>query len=226
MNIDVFSDSMHTLGEMYLNIVNDSLMSGNCPVQWRKTIVTPIPKVPKIKKAEELRPVNTIPVADKVLQCVIREQLQKHIDENNILTDYQSVFRSKHSCETAINLILAEWKREIENKKVVIAVFLDLKRAFETIDRDTMVKVLESYCITGTVLEWFKSWLSHRTQQTRLNGELSSEFPIYVGLPQGTPLSCVLFSMYINSIVKVVKRSKIKLFADDTLNWIIATKSN
>lgn len=78
VNINVLSHAMNTLGEQFLCIINTSLRSGQCPASWRKTIVTPITKVPRAKKCEELRPINTIPVADKVLQCVVREQLQSH----------------------------------------------------------------------------------------------------------------------------------------------------
>lgn len=225
VNIDVLRDSIESLGEDFLSIVNESLASGYCPVEWRKTTVVPIPKVQKPKVAEDLRPVNTIPIIDKVMQCIVREQLQTHIDDNNILTDFQSAFRSNHSCQTVINLILSEWKREVGDGKVIIAVFLDLKRAFETIDRNTMVKVLENYGVKGNVLNWFKSWLSNRTQQTKLNDEMSSSCSIDVGLPQGTPLSCVLFILYINAIFQIVRRSKIKLFADDTLCWVVADSS-
>lgn len=220
VNIDVLRDSVESLGDEYLSIINESLANGYCPVEWRKTIVTPIPKVLRPKKAEELRPINAVPTPDKVLQCIVREQLQKHIDDNDILTDYQSAYRRGHSCETAVNLVLSEWKRDLEEGKIVLAVFLDFRRAFETIDRETMIKVLLNYGISGTVLDWFRSWLSNRTQRTKLGELFSSWCEVNVGLPQGTPLSCLMFALYINAIVEIVRRCKIKLFADDTICWI------
>lgn len=222
VNIDVLNHAMSTLGNQFLSIVNESLNTGHCPIQWRKTIVTPIQKVPKAKKVEELRAVNTIPIDDKVMQCIVRDQLQSHIDSNNIISDYQSAYRSHYSCETAINYIIADWKGELESGNIIVAVFIDLKRAFETIDRFIMLQVLDNVGVKGNVLSWFRSWLSQRTQHTKLNGKVSSEIDVNVGLPQGTPLSCILFALYINAIVSIIKHCKIKLFADDTLIWIIA----
>ena len=108
----------------------------------------------------------------------------------------------------------------------MIAVFIDLKRAFETIDRGIMIEVLRSYGLGGNVLSWFESWLTGRIQRTTVNNATSGEYDIDIGLPQGTPLSCELFALYINLIVTVLKYCKIKLFADDILLWIVANRWN
>lgn len=226
VNIDVLKHAMNSLSDQYLQIINDSLRNGYCPVRWRKTIVTPIPKVSNAKKAEDLRAVNTIPIDDKVLQCVVRDQLQSHVDSYSLVSEFQSAYKSHHSCETAINFVVADWVCQLESMYIIIAVFIDLKRAFETIDRFVMLKVLDNIGVKGNVYKWFESWLSQRIQQTKLNGKLSSESFINVGLPQGTPLSCLLFALYINAIISLVKHCKIKLFADDTLIWIVAKNVN
>ena len=121
-----------------------------------------------------------------------------------------------------MNLILIDWKQAQEKRKVVVAVFLDFKRAFETIDREILCKVLEGYGIKGTVLKWFRSWLSSRRQYTRFGDASSASTQNDYGVPQGTPLSCLMFILYINSFVNVPLYCNISLFADDTLLWVTA----
>lgn len=222
VNVNVFRDSMRTVGRYYLSMINESLQKGYCPRLWRKTLVTPIQKVKGTNKAEELRPINNITLDDKVCQCIVRQQLRQHISSNNIISEFQSAYRESHSCETALNYVIADWNNEIEKGFVVVSVFIDLRRVFETINRDIMLCVLENYGLRSTVLSWFRTWLTDRRQQTVFNEHVSEEEEINIGIPQGTPLSCELFALYINAIVFVLRHCKIKLFADDILLWIVA----
>lgn len=224
VNVGVVRDAMPTIGQVYVDIINSSLQAGYCPLEWRRTIITPIPKIKGTKKAEELRPVNQTITTDKIAENIVKEQLQIHFNQHSIISQFQSAFRPNHSCETAINMVLADWHRELDKNNVIIAVFLDLKRAFETVDQEIMAKVLHNYGVRGTVLNWIKSWLTDRQQRTQFNGHTSPDITINVGLPQGTPLSCELFAIYINLIATILKHCKIKIFADDTLIWIIAPR--
>jgi hypothetical protein len=94
-------------------------------------------------KSDEFRPINMLPVYEKAMESVVKDQLSAFIDENNIHIEQQSGFRKSHSCETLLNLVLTQWKEEIDKGKVVIGVFLDLKRAFETIDRNLLLQKFE-----------------------------------------------------------------------------------
>ena len=141
-----------------------ALFLGSSPVKY--TVVVPIPKVKGSNRAEDMRPVNTASTIDKLLQTIVKIQLQEHVDRCNILYANQSAYRQHHSCETALNLLLIDWKEAKERKRVVVAVFLDFKRAFETVNRDILCKILQKYGVTGIVLHWFKSWLSNRRQFT------------------------------------------------------------
>lgn len=86
----------------------------------------------------------------------------KYIEENNILNTLQSAFRANHSCESTLNYALNDWNKSIEGGFFVITVFLDLKRAFETVDRNRLIKKLSSMGINGNELKWFKSYLEKR----------------------------------------------------------------
>ena len=142
------------------DIINESLNNGLCPSFWKETLVVPIQKVPATCNSKEFRPVHMCPIINKLLQTEVKNLIEEYVFKNNILSQYQSGFRSQYSCETAINLVLNEWKEVIEQRKKIIVVFLDMQRAFETVDREILLKVLHSYGIRGSILQWFSSWLS------------------------------------------------------------------
>lgn len=131
-------------------------------------------------------------------------------------------FREHHSCETAINDVLYEWKAAMNDSKIIIAVFLDFQRAFETIDPELLIFKLEcDFGVRGIELEWFRSYLSDRTQVVKICNVISGAINNRLGVPQGSILGPLLFILYINDLVKCLKYCKIKMFADDTLIYIV-----
>lgn len=223
VNVSVIKIFMNNCPDMIVNIINECLTDGVCPDVWKYTVVTPIPKVTNSMKAEDMRPINLAPSLDKLLQAVVKRQLDRHLEQNDIITRFQSAFRDKHSCETSLNLILNALRHKKAKKRCIITVFLDLKRAFETVDRTILLKKLRDYGMRGKVLKWFESWLSDRRQYTAFCGVRSAPLPIETGVPQGTPLSCPLFNLYFNDVVTCVRNCNINLFADDVLLWVDAS---
>lgn len=226
VNARVLGDVTDRFASELLSIINESLREGLCPEFWRRTTVTPIRKVAGTHEVANFRAVNNISVGDKIIQKFVKERLEMHLRINNILVENQSAFRQHHSCESAFNLLLNDWKLEVEAGNKVVCVFLDLKRAFETVDRKILLDKMKEYGISGNAHNWFKSWLENRQQCTVFNGEKSSFRQINVGVPQGTPLSCILFLLYINCIVKCLTHCKINLFADDAVIWISGKDMN
>lgn len=217
LNKNVLFDAMSVIGSQMLDVVNSSLASGIVPKNWKLSILCPIPKINGTMKCDEFRPINMLPTYEKILEAVVRNQLEEHLERHNIIIDQQSGFRKMHSCESALNLILMEWKSSIENGDATVAVFLDLKRAFETICRQRMIMKLERIGIAGKEKDWFISYLQERYQITKYNGISSKKMETKLGVPQGAKLAAVLFLIYINDINECLKYSKIGLFADDTL---------
>lgn len=118
------------------------------------------------------------------------------------------------------------WKKAIGEGKIIGVVFLDLRRAFEVVNRDILIRKIEWYGIKGTVLEWFKSYLKDRSQRVKFNGLLSTPMKVDLGVPQGSVLGPMLFLLYINDITEVINDNcAIRLFADDALIYTIEYSS-
>lgn len=213
----VLLDALPVIGSLFTDVINSSMEYAICPRNWKNSTVSPIPKLPGTKKCEEFRPINTLPTYEKVLEEAIKESIESHIETNDIIIKEQSGFRKRHSCESALNLAMMNWMEDLESGKIIIAVFLDLKRAFETIDRQRLLAKLEKIGIKERELNWLRCYLSNRTQCTKFGGATSAKEEINIGLPQGSKLAAVLFSLYMNDIKSCLVHLMILLFADDTL---------
>jgi hypothetical protein len=141
--------SFPVIKDELLEIINDSLTNGICPEGWKTATVAPIPKINKPKKASEYRPINILPIYEKILELAVKEQIEKYLHSNDIISEHQSGFRRHHSCETAIQSVIDDWKLRISEGKMVGVIFLDLKRAFETIDRTRLLGKLDQYGMRG-----------------------------------------------------------------------------
>ena len=207
------------------SFINQSLSDGIVPNYCKISTVTPIQKVKGSLDVNDLRPINTLCVIGQVLERVVKDQLIEYFELNNLFASQQSGFRKVHSCETSITNVLTDWKDAVDKNLVVVAVFIDLKRAFETVDRQLLLHKLSLYGCDETVINWFTSYLSDRCQQTRFGTAISGLLSILIGVSQGSVLSCILFIIFINDIVNVVRHTKIKLFADDMLIYITCKPS-
>lgn len=219
INKMILMDAMPIIGLPLLGVINTSLES-TCPEDWKNSLVTPIPKVPGTSKGEEFRPVNQLPTYEKILEGIVKKQLNQHTEENAIVIDEQFGFRKGHDCEAALDFLIAQWKWDVDKNKIVIVVFIDLKRAFETIDRNELMRKMEEYGIRGSTRNWFESYLQNRTQCTKYGEAVSDKLPTMHGVPQGSNLSSDLFILYVNDIKSCFKYSKLALFADDTTIYL------
>lgn len=211
-----------SIGNEFVDALNLSLSSGICPEKWKLATLTPIRKVANSNNASDFRPINQLPMYEKILELFVKQQLQRFLDDNNILIKEQSGFRHKFSCETALQLVFDEWTTAISERKYVGVIFIDYKRAFETIDRNLLINKLFLYGIRGKVLNWFKSYIFDRKQRTSVNGVLSDERNVNFGVPQGSVLGPILFILYINDLKQHLgQQCEIRMFADDTMLYVV-----
>ena len=140
----------------------------------------------------------------------------KNLNNNSLLTSCQSGFRSLHSTLTALLEATDNWSVNIDNGFLNGVIFIDLKKAFDTIDHDIVLRKLRCYGADETALKWFNSYLSNRYQRCQVNGELSGISPINCGVPQGSIIGPLLFLLYINDLPNCLARACPRMYADDT----------
>lgn len=138
------------------------------------------------------------------------------MDKNELLNNSQYGFRSNHSTATVILELVEEITNAMDKKHVTVSVFVDLQKAFDTLDHEILLSKLYKYGIRGIAHQWVKSYLKEREQFVEINNTKSKNCPITCGVPQGSVLGPVLFLLYVNDIANVSKLLKCILFADDT----------
>ena len=144
------------------------------------------------------------------------KRIVKFLDKQNILSESQYGFRKKRSTNLAILELVTKISKAIDDNEFTMGVFLDLSKAFDTVDHVILLQKLEHYGIRGVALDWFKNYLTGRTQFGKYKTTNSNSLSIKCGVPQGSVLGLLLFLLYINDITKCSQILKFILFADDT----------
>ena len=138
------------------------------------------------------------------------------MNENNLIYEYQFGFRKKYSTNHALLSIIEQIKSNLDTKKFACGVFVDLQKAFDTVNHDILPSKLDYYVINGIANEWLRSYLTNRCQSVRLGDVCSDEMNINCGVPQGSILGPLLFTIYINDMHKAFDKCLVHHFADDT----------
>ena len=150
------------------------------------------------------------------MERIIHTQLYDHLNVNNLLSEAQFGFRKNHSTSTCIHKLLNDVYLNIDNGLMTGVVFLDLIKAFDTVDHQILIRKLRLFCLSESSIGWFHNYLNDRDQSTKCMGHKSSYLPIKCGVPQGSILRPLLIITYINDIGQYINQCKLSLYADDT----------
>ena len=163
------------------------------------------------------RLIAVLPIIARVFEKLICGELCSYFTENNLLGNKQYGFGSLHSTALALGKSVNHWLMNIDNGKMNSVVFLDIKKAFDTVNHEILLQKLSCYGIKDLELMFFQSYLHNRTQSCNINGKMSSYKPVTSGVPQGSILGPLLFILYMNDLpLAVADNAEITMYADDT----------
>jgi len=197
-------------------LYNLSFESGTVPDKLKIAKVVPIFKGGDSSLPGNYRPISLLSIFDKLLEKLMAVRLNNFMSLNNILYRYQFGFRKNYSTVFAVMDVVDNILEHLDNNETCVGIYLDIMKAFDTVNHDILLHKMFNYGIRGIVYEWFRSYLTNRVQYTKVNSFVSNTTAITCGVPQGSVLGPVLFLIYMNDIYKAIPDVTVKLFADDT----------
>ena len=205
------------------NIINKSMQLGIFPDKLKIAKIIPLHKGGKIDEINNYRPISILSSLSKIFEKVINKRFIDFLKKHNVISDYQFGFREGMSTTLALADICDQFQNALDNNEITCGIFIDLAKAFDTVNHSILLKKLIHYGIRGNAFELIKSYLNDRVQYVQINNFISSNKEILCGVPQGSVLGPLLFLLYVNDIQNA-SDFNIRLFADDTLLYFSKKK--
>ena len=197
-------------------IFQASIDQAMIPSDWKKANVTPLFKKGDRANPGNYRPISLTCIACKVLEHIISSQMMDHFEKYNVLSDAQHGFRPRRSCESQLIITIHDIAIALDKGGQTDVILLDFQKAFDKVPHRRLLEKLCHYGIQGPLNNWICTFLSNRSQAVIIEGAKSGEVEVTSGVPQGSVLGPILFSIFINDLPTRV-HSKVRLFADDCI---------
>ena len=194
-------------------LYNRSLQSGVFPTEWKRCNVTPIHKGGPSDIPGNYRPISVVPVVAKLLEKIVAHQLQSYFENCHSLSPLQGAYRRGKSTEQLLLVAVDYISLALDKKSIVGVAFLDLRKAFDSLDHHALLERLHQLGVGGTEINWFTSYLSDRYQRVKLHNAYSSWGLVNGGIPQGSALGPLLFLVYVNNMPSSVVHGKLLQYA-------------
>ena len=222
---DLLKRCLDSLLSPITRIINTSLTCGYMPALLKVAQVVPLLKKPSLDRNElkNYRPISNLKFLFKTIERAVAAQLTDYLDEHNLHSPMQSAYRQFHSTETALLRVQNDLLRAVDQHQEAVLILLDFSAAFDTINHQILINRLrDRYGIIGTALDWFRSYLQGRVQAIRIGNVLSDEYNIEHGVPQGSVLGPLIFTMYTAPLGDILNAHGINYmtYADDTQLYI------
>lgn len=193
------------------HIFNYVLTTSIFPMSWKRAKIIPVPK-----SNNEFRPIAILPFLSKALENIIHSQINNFLNQHSLISDLQSGFRPNHSCATALIEVVENIRCNINKNHINFLILLDHSKAFDCVNHEILIeKLLNNFKFATNSANLIASYLSKRIQAVYANGVLSNYLELSRGVPQGSVLGPLLFTIYINDIAKIPNGFNMHIYADD-----------
>jgi hypothetical protein len=202
------------------HLVNYCIETRTFPDAWKTSYVLPIPKVSSPSEQKDLRPVSILPALSKVLEKILNSQMKEYVEQCSVLPATQSGFRRDYSCNTALIKVTDDIFQATERGELTTLVLLDYSKAFDKLNHTLMLAILKYLGFGESSCNLLEDYLRGRSQRVMLNGKVSQPKDLLYGVPQGSILGPLLFSLYTSQIVSYLSFCRAHFYADDTQIYI------